>query len=563
MADKRFRPSVEGVEARLAPAVFTPGVVASPPGFFGGPSLLVDFDRDLAGAAIPPGNLVSDQYAGLGVRFSLRGRRELPVTSNRNIVDAISAPNSLYVNQGERSGEASTLVMAFDRSVPGGRADYPTAVGFVFTDGPPGGFTARAFDEAGNLVDQAAIDTANRSFVPLPGDTEDTFIGLAFGRGIARVEVGSARLSSNGVVGYEIDNLRFNTPGQTLPPPPPPGGGPGTPGPGSRPPDLAVASANTTAQVFRVGSNDQLTSAFGPFSPFGLPGLVRGASGDVDGDGSTDMVFVTGPGGGGLIRVISGRTGTDLLSAAGGAFNAFPGENVTNIGLFVAVGDVTADGKAEIIVSPDRGGGPRVQIFTLDGTSLRRVANFFGIDDPNFRGGARVAAGSFDGDEFTDLVVAAGIGGGPRVTVFDGSTLANGTPRATLNFFVFEQTLRDGTYVGAGDLNGDGLAEMAFGGGPGGGPRVMVLTYAATLANPEAAKAGPLANFFAFDPNQRGGVRVAVKRVDGEDRGDLVVGSGDGATGAVRVYRGLAIGAGNTQDLPFGGGALATGVFVG
>ena len=44
------------------------------------------------------------------------------------------------------------------------------------------------------------------------------------------------------------------------------------------------------------------------------------------------------------------------------------------------------------------------------------------------------------------------------------------------DFFAFEQTLRNGVFVAAGDLDGDGFAEVIAGGGPGGGPRVLALS---------------------------------------------------------------------------------------
>ena len=44
------------------------------------------------------------------------------------------------------------------------------------------------------------------------------------------------------------------------------------------------------------------------------------------------------------------------------------------------------------------------------------------------------------------------------------------------DFFAFEQGLRNGCYVTIGDIDGDGSADMIFGGGPGGGPRVYALS---------------------------------------------------------------------------------------
>ena len=65
-------------------------------------------------------------------------------------------------------------------------------------------------------------------------------------------------------------------------------------------------------------------------------------------------------------------------------------------------------------------------------------------------------------------------------------------PKLVGDFFVFEPTLRNGVFVAAGDLNGDGKAEVVFGGGPGGGPRVMALDGAAVVRGQQT----PVVNIF-------------------------------------------------------------------
>src|SRR5207302_1693982 len=98
---------------------------------------------------------------------------------------------------------------------------------------------------------------------------------------------------------------------------------------------------------------------------------------------------------------------------------------------------------SDIAVSPDQGGGPRVVIFSGFDSSV--LANFLGIEDPNFRGGARVSMADMNGDGFPDVLVGAGFGGGPRVSIFDGFELALGnTTHLVPDFFVFEETLRNG-----------------------------------------------------------------------------------------------------------------------
>jgi hypothetical protein len=337
---------------------------------------------------------------------------------------------------------------------------------------------------------------------------------------------------------------------------------------------VAVAGpADGTVRAYVVGDDGKLVPIGTAFTPFpGKPTQTRVAVGDVNGDGSDDVISVVGPGGGSLVRITDGATGADLVAPAATFEPSFTG------GLFVAAADFDGDGKDEIVLSPDVGGGGRVQVYSVSGTTLVQRANFFGIDDAKFRGGARVAAGDLDGDGKPEVVVGAGFGGGPRVAVFDGAKLLSVAPGATPpklfgDFFAFPgpdaTRLRNGVFVAAGDVSGDGKADLVFGGGPGGGPRVYVLDGAMLTGgelNPTYGK--PVANFFAFDSNLRGGVRVAVKDLDGDAKLDLVAGSGEKSAGQVRTYRGnlltgIADPAAFEVSDPFGTGALPGGVFVG
>jgi hypothetical protein len=275
-------------------------------------------------------------------------------------------------------------------------------------------------------------------------------------------------------------------------------------------------------------------------------------------------------GGGPAVVILDGKTGAEVVS-----FLAF--ESSFTGGVFVAAADLNGDGKAEVVVTPDRGGGPVVAVY--DGAALTsgkagQLARFFGIDDPAFRGGARPALGDLNGDGAADLIVSAGFLGGPRVAVFDGQAVAGGGSPVKLlpDFFAFEDTLRNGAFVAAGDVTGDGIADLAFGGGPGGAPRVRLFDGQALLAagpfsNLDAVPAAQRANFFAGDSSLRGGVRLALKDAAGDGRADLVAGSGEGEPSRVRVYllfrllTELNPSVGQELD-PFGA-VLADGVFVG
>ena len=191
------------------------------------------------------------------------------------------------------------------------------------------------------------------------------------------------------------------------------------------------------------------------------------------------------------------------------------------------------------------------------------VARFFGIDDPAFRGGARAAMADFNADGRADLVVAAGAGGGPRIAIFSGATLAGTPTRLVGDFFAFEDGLRNGAFVAA----SGGL--VAFGGGPVGGPRVRAfaasaLLAAAPFASLDAAGRAGVADFFAGSPNSRSGVRLAFGDATGDGAADLIAGAGD--SGDVRVHGTAALAGGNTtpaREFDAFGVSLAGGVYVG
>ncbi|HJZ92727.1 MAG TPA: FG-GAP-like repeat-containing protein, partial [Gemmataceae bacterium] len=298
---------------------------------------------------------------------------------------------------------------------------------------------------------------------------------------------------------------------------------------------------------------------------------LRTAVADVDGDGIRDTVCVTGPGTPIRFAVVSGKDNSTVLVAPTAPFAG--SESFTGGG-FVAVADIDRDGRSEIVVTPDQGGGPRVTIFSLLPAGLSGRANFFGIDDPAFRGGVRAALGDVNADGIPDLAVCAGFLGGPRAALFSGTSLLGTPARLVGDFFAFPgedaTRLRNGVFVTVGDLTGDGFAELVFGGGPGGAPRVFALSGAMISAgNVAGAQASPVANFFvAGNSTDRGGVRVATKDADGDSKADLVVGSGEGSPARVRVYLGKnfagASEPGTVQDLGvFGGAVLTGGVYVG
>jgi hypothetical protein len=319
-------------------------------------------------------------------------------------------------------------------------------------------------------------------------------------------------------------------------------------------PEFGVGTGVGSGQVNHYDRTAKLLFTTEPFE--GFTGGIRTAASDFNGDGVADLVAGTGPGRSSSLRIYDGVTQKIL-------FAMDPFEPSFKGGIYVATGDLTGDGTPDFVISPDEGGGPRVRVF--NGKTFTQIADFFGIDDPNFRGGARAALSDLNNDGKADLLVAAGFGGGPRLALYNGATLtSNGGPKFVGDFFVFEQTLRNGVFLTAGDVNGDGYADVMVGGGPGGGPRVFGLSGKDLTTTGTQTQ---VANFFAGDPNSRGGVRLTMKNLDNDTFSDIVIGYGTGAGSRVIGYRGVQVPTNGTPaSIAFDYNAFpgfSNGVFVG
>jgi hypothetical protein len=298
-------------------------------------------------------------------------------------------------------------------------------------------------------------------------------------------------------------------------------------GPPPGPAAFAVGQALGGSLVKVYDAAGRLVSSFTAFPGFG--GGVRVAMADIDGDGQRDVVAAAGPGGGPHVKVF--RTDGTLLRSFFAYGSTFGG------GVFVAAGDLDGDGQADIVTGAGSGGGPHVKVFR--GPNLVESRSFFAYA-ATFSGGVSVAVGG------GRLVTGAGAGGGPHVKVYDGSSGAE-----LRSFLAFNATFRGGVFVAAGDVDGNGQADVIVGVGGGGPPEVRVFTPAGTVAN----------DFMAYATAFSGGVRVAAADLDNDGRADVITGPGAGGGPHIRGFDGQTT-AELTSLFAFDA-AYSGGVFVG
>jgi hypothetical protein len=179
--------------------------------------------------------------------------------------------------------------------------------------------------------------------------------------------------------------------------------------------------------------------------------------GDLNADGRGDVAIGSRAQG---VKVYSGATGAVLFNFPQPASSDHYGFSVAN------AGDVNGDGKKDLIV-----GAPQDLNFFLPGKGYAQVRSgangailwtLVGDTDGDLFGSAVGGAGDFNGDGVADLIVGATqntIAGNGYVRVFsgaNGSTLETFAGLASFDRFGY-------SVAGLGDLDGDGSAEVAIG----------------------------------------------------------------------------------------------------
>lgn len=218
-------------------------------------------------------------------------------------------------------------------------------------------------------------------------------------------------------------------------------------------------------------------------------GGVNVATGDIDGDDKQEILVSAASNGNGQIKIY------DFNGKLKKQFSV--DKNNWRGGLNIAVGDLDGTGEKRIVVGYAAGSEPKVKVFTTGGLLLKTIDAY----EKSFRGGVSVAVANLDGRRNhgrSEIITAPGAGRDPQIKIFDKNLNLN------RQFLAYGVSWHGGMDLAAGDLNNDGIAEIAVSARAGAAPHVRVFDGQGTL----------LESFYAWEEGFNGGVNIGIIKIN-------------------------------------------------
>jgi len=306
-------------------------------------------------------------------------------------------------------------------------------------------------------------------------------------------------------------------------------------------------------------------------------GAAVSALADIDGDGFDDLlVGATGVNNGsGAVYLISGPISGDLsLSAATALLTGEAAGDMAG-GAITPAGDVDGDGITDLLVGAPmanyRGtaaGAAYLVLGPMNSMSLTSAHRRFAGETIEDQAGTRIAAaGDVDGDGKDDLLIGApyaeSASQGAAYLILDPA--ASGDSMGLENASLVLRGVISGDQAGfgvalAGDLNADGLADVAVGAPEAGGAGAVYVVHGDSSPGGDLANADTTVTGISAG-DQAGWVIDYVGDVDWDGHHDLLVGAPGADSGAGAAY--LLLGPMSASMSMASAGATFTGLAAG
>jgi sugar lactone lactonase YvrE len=205
-------------------------------------------------------------------------------------------------------------------------------------------------------------------------------------------------------------------------------------------------------------------------------------------------------------------------------------------GVNIAAGDINKDGIDEIITAPGPGADnpAEIRIYDRNGNELTNLR----ITASQYKYGANVAAGDFNGDGYYEVVAGAGEGGGnsAEVKVFAYDPINNIMVDSGIDLVAYSSG--DGVRVTAGDIDNDGVDEIITAPGAGKNNRGTVKVWAVETAMGAGQWSVSKVQEYTVSSRYRNSISIASGDVNGDGYGEVITGEGPDrrARDEIRIY---------------------------
>jgi len=273
---------------------------------------------------------------------------------------------------------------------------------------------------------------------------------------------------------------------------------------------LIIMSENGKKEAKLSASNGDSAASLNKFNFKGVGDI---STGDINNDGEEEIILSAGIGQEPFVRIYN-RHGK-LLKQFLAFDKSFKG------GVNLAILNHSQLGEASMVAAPLSNGAGQISIFDSNGKIKRKIW----VDGKKWRGGYNIAAGDVDANGEEEIIIGYGYGQAPQVKIL------NSNGGLLSSFLAYEKKFKGGVKVAVSNLNGrlsHNQAEIIVAPGRGREPLIKIFNNRAQLKK----------QFLAFTKNWQGGVNLAAGDLNNDGLNEIAVSAQSGAAPHVRAFDG-------------------------